>query len=233
MLIYRITNQVNGKVYIGKTTLTAQARWKRHVFLARFERGCPYLGAAIRAHGIEGFKVDVLYHAKTAHELNMMERFFIVLHQSHLRDNGYNLTLGGDGGILCHTQATKDKIASGRQGVNHPMYGRHHSEEAKRAISEHNGLGFLGKRHALNSRLRMGARGEDHPNFGKSLSESTKQKIRGVNAKTYVLESPIGDLVVVTDLKDFCRRNNLHYPKMCETANGKRFYRGWTQGVRT
>jgi hypothetical protein len=48
-----------------------------------------------------------------------------------------------------------------------------------------------------------------------------------IKAKTYNLLSPKGLLVQITNLKEFCKQNELHYPKMCEAANGIWPYRGW------
>lgn len=96
MVVYRRTNTKNGKVYIGKTTRTAEERWID--LLAEIKRGSTNpVHNAIRKYGSESFMTDILYEARTYEELSKMETFFIILHQSHLRENGYNLTLGGDG----------------------------------------------------------------------------------------------------------------------------------------
>lgn len=98
MLIYRITNTVNDKVYIGKTVkANARQRWREHVAQAVRRSASTYLHQAIRKYGSDVFNVEVLHYAKTAEELSKMETFFIVLHQSHKPENGYNLTLGGEG----------------------------------------------------------------------------------------------------------------------------------------
>ncbi len=100
MVIYRITNPTNGKTYIGKTASSAEYRWKIHVRTARSNGSRVSQQAihrAIRKYGAESFVVETLYHAKTEEELSKMETFFIILHQSHRSENGYNLTLGGDG----------------------------------------------------------------------------------------------------------------------------------------
>ncbi len=239
MVVYRVTNQVNGKVYIGRTALTASDRWHRHVSAARLGKGCRLLGAAIRKYGIKTFVVESIYEAKTSDELSKMETFFIILHQSNLRENGYNLTLGGEAGTFGfkHSEETKQKIAAGRQGVNHPMYGRHQSDEARRAISEHNGLGMLGKHHTIESCLRMGARGENHPNFGKHLSVAACQRIRDANSRTYILRSPAGETITISNLKAFCKEQGLSAPHMNQVFHGKRnVHKGWTkvmQGVGT
>jgi len=99
MLIYKLTNRVNGGVYIGKYIGNeADARFQQHVREAR-RGGDRYLCRAIRKYGSDSFKVEVIYRAKTADELSKMETFFIILHQSHKSENGYNMTLGGEGTV--------------------------------------------------------------------------------------------------------------------------------------
>lgn len=103
MVIYRIRNLSNGKIYVGKTKHSAQERWRGHISSSR-EADTPGrrvfrqpIHRAIRKYGEDGFEVETLYTAKTSHELDRMETFFIVLHQSQKSENGYNLTLGGEG----------------------------------------------------------------------------------------------------------------------------------------
>lgn len=53
--IYKITNKINGKVYIGKTTKTVQERWKEHLRESRTERSENRpLYRAIRKYGVDG-----------------------------------------------------------------------------------------------------------------------------------------------------------------------------------
>jgi len=98
MLVYRITNTVNGKVYIGihGKTSDVQNRWMVHLKKAKCGSQL-YIHRAIRKYGPGSFTVEVLHHAKTEEELRAMETFFIAQHQSHIRENGYNQTSGGDG----------------------------------------------------------------------------------------------------------------------------------------
>ena len=106
MIIYRHTNLVNGNVYIGQSIRNAAVRWEECVSDAK--NGCvTRIASAIRKYGEIAFKTDILYAAKTQRELDMMEIFFIILHQSHIY--GYNVTLG-QGHAGPHTQETKDLI---------------------------------------------------------------------------------------------------------------------------
>ena len=115
MLVYRVTNTVNGKVYIGKFMGGAVARrWKEHQRLAR-NGSRLYFHNAIRSYGADAFAVEVLYRAKTKEELPKMETFFIVMHQSHKHENGYNLTMGGDG-TLNPSEELRERFRRPRNG---------------------------------------------------------------------------------------------------------------------
>ena len=93
---------------------------------------------AIKKHGIENFKKEILYsriqYRETADD---MERFAIAKERA-IGKAEYNLTDGGTGGDVMSPE-TKLKMAEIRKkysGENHPMYGKHHTEETKRKISE-------------------------------------------------------------------------------------------------
>lgn len=118
--IYLVRNRHNGKSYIGQTTEALPKRWSRHLWKAahgsqfRFHR-------AIRKHGVESFDVVMLHQAFSRAELNEMERCSILGFQSTDPDYGYNMTPGGD---------------SCGSGADHPRFGKRHSEETRRKISE-------------------------------------------------------------------------------------------------
>jgi group I intron endonuclease len=95
MIVYLIRNEINGKCYVGQTSLSLLERWTVHVGNVKAGRTSRFCNA-IRKYGIEAFSTKVLYRAKTEQELLKMETFFIILHQSHRPENGYNMTLGGE-----------------------------------------------------------------------------------------------------------------------------------------
>lgn len=137
MVVYRFTNLIDGKVYIGKWQGTrVEIRWKDHFSSALADGNqCPYFYRAIRKYGAAAFRTDVLYTAKTPSELNAMETFFIVLHQSHVKENGYNLTLGGKG-LINPSEETREKLRAAR-GRNNPWpKGSKHSAESLQVMKE-------------------------------------------------------------------------------------------------
>lgn len=93
--IYLITNLINGKVYVGKTTGTLENRWKQHVEAASRNIDT-HLYRAIRKYGAENFKIESLYYGDE--NLNELERYYIKQYNSFQNPTvGYNETRGGDG----------------------------------------------------------------------------------------------------------------------------------------
>ncbi len=91
MYIYKITNLVNGKSYIGQTLRSIDKRWIEH---RSFKRGCPVLANAMKSYGKDNFKIEKLAEASSIEELNLLEIRFIKEFNS-LKPNGYNLQEGG------------------------------------------------------------------------------------------------------------------------------------------
>ena len=92
--IYKITNNINNKVYIGKTEqINPEERWREHLREAGREgRKHRAIYAAMRKYGIENFSFEVLEETQLPNE---REQDYIQEYDSY--HNGYNETLGGDG----------------------------------------------------------------------------------------------------------------------------------------
>lgn len=90
--IYKITNTINNKVYIGQTTQTVETRWKQHQRSSLTKKYALYY--AMRKYGIDNFKIETLEQCDNK-ELDEKEIEWIAFYNSY-RD-GYNMTLGGSG----------------------------------------------------------------------------------------------------------------------------------------
>ena len=91
--IYKITNQINQKIYIGKTEFSIEKRFKEHcqdAFRDRNEKRPLY--AAMRKYGIENFCIELIEETEYPEQ---REIYWIEYYRSF--KNGYNATLGGDG----------------------------------------------------------------------------------------------------------------------------------------
>lgn len=96
--IYKITNQINGKVYIGQTKRPIKQRWWEHKNAAKNKNNSGYnypLYRAFRKYGIHNFKIEEIEKC-TYDKLDEREIYWIKYFNSF--HNGYNLTLGGEGG---------------------------------------------------------------------------------------------------------------------------------------
>lgn len=113
MIIYKITNIVNGKIYIGQTTKTAEERLRKHIVEARCEangtRPNNYFHNAINKYGEENFVIEIIDSAETLDELFEKEDLWIERLNSTNKDIGYNLMTGGQSGK--RGQSTYDKIS--------------------------------------------------------------------------------------------------------------------------
>lgn len=90
--IYKITNNINKKVYIGQSIHIFQ-RWKEHK--RKFKNGNSYLYKAMRCFGINNFTFDLVCECEKE-QLNRLEKEYIEHFKSNQKEYGYNLTNGGD-----------------------------------------------------------------------------------------------------------------------------------------
>lgn len=95
--IYKITNKINGKVYIGQTSRPLKDRWNQHKNdIYKFDSAI-YL--AIRKYGIDNFTCEEIESCEDK-DLNEKEIYWIKYYNSYINatnSNGYNMTLGGRG----------------------------------------------------------------------------------------------------------------------------------------
>lgn len=109
--IYKITNLVNGKEYIGQTSLSIQERFKQHIHDANkgYYNHRP-LYNAFNKYGIENFIVEELEECNTE-EVNQKEIEYINKFDTY--SNGYNATLGGEGTITIDYDKVLEKYRMG------------------------------------------------------------------------------------------------------------------------
>ena len=130
MVIYRITNTVKKKIYIGQTIQPIKDRWKRHLFDAR--NGSNYaIHAAIRKYGEINFEIDVIDTANSREELDFKEMYWIKTYNS-ISPNGYNLCEGG------HSPRWTPEIREKLSGDNH--WTKHKSFSKESLKKKHDSL---------------------------------------------------------------------------------------------
>lgn len=240
-IIYKATNQVNGKAYIGQTIQFLNKRKIGHINDALSKKDDMYFHSAIRKHGKKNFEWEVIKECDSLEELNKAEVEMIEKH--NLFGDGYNLTEGGEGSVgFKHTEEAKKKMSEnrvdisgknnpnyGKRGKNNPNYGKHPTEETRRKISEsqkaeknHN----YGKHRSEEAKKKQSEsmKGEKNPMYGKHRTEETKRRISKANAKKYMIITPEGEEIFVHGLARFCRnhkKDRLNYECLIRVAKGK------------
>ena len=111
--VYCVTNQLNGKRYVGATVRSLARRWGDHRRLSRLPRTSRRRDVfldAIRQFGEDAFEVRILAIAGTTEEMHALERRFIA-DLGTLIPNGYNVALGGVGSASV-SAATRAKLSA-------------------------------------------------------------------------------------------------------------------------
>ena len=139
--IYMIRCKINGKCYIGQS-INIKRRWQRHKCdLKNRTHGNKELQEDWNIYGEDKFEFKIIQKC-TKDELSDLEKKYIDEYKSY--KNGYNKTIGGlffEGYIM--PEDVKEKV---RRGENNGFYGRQHTEETKKKMSE-NHADFSGNKH--------------------------------------------------------------------------------------
>lgn len=113
MTIYKITNIVNGKIYVGQTKMSLNLRWNRHVIDSK--RSNTKMANAIKKYGVKSFKIEPITSGEFNQKVtDLLEIAYIALYKSADRMVGYNIKYGGNNSPI--PQETKDKISAANKG---------------------------------------------------------------------------------------------------------------------
>ena len=94
MIIYKITNKINNKSYVGQTTRSLKSRWKGHCASAIKNKSNNLFHNAISKYGKDCFEIEIIGFANSKNELDILEKDLIIESKS-LHPDGYNLKEGG------------------------------------------------------------------------------------------------------------------------------------------
>lgn len=231
-IIYKATNKVNGKMYIGQTVQPLNRRICGHISRS-LNKDSSYFHRAINRYGKENFEWEIIAECNSLEELNIAEIEMIKKH--NLFESGYNLDFGGKGSIgFKHLEKTKKKMSESHMGEKNHNYGKVFTKEHKEKLSN-------------SHKDKICLRGKESPIYGRKLSDSHKRKISIANegraclektkkkisetrinnkstAKKYIIISPEKEKFFVYGLREFCRnykKENLDHCNLIKVAKGK------------
>lgn len=196
MIIYKTTNLINGKEYVGFDTKN------RIDYLGSGK----HLNKAIEKYEKVNFKKRILCKCNNVSELHKAEKLYIELYDTF--NNGYNLTLGGEGGDTFsgkkHTKKTLLKMsnsAKGRVAWNKRIsQSQEHKDKRSKALKGRSYIDLHGEKKAqklkkISSQQRKGKvsyfKGKKHTDeVKKKMSNMAKKRIiNGMKGKKHTIET--------------------------------------------
>lgn len=165
MIIYKATNKINGKVYIGKTIYSLNKRMSVHVCSK-----VGYFSHALRKYGLQSFDISIIDAAQSEEILNEKEIYWIKTFNCRA-PNGYNLTDGGEGtsGRIV-SEETKKRMVAGMTAEGRVRMGA----ASRNRIYTHK------MRENLSNAAKKRCESILPPSQkGRKRSEETKEKLRG------------------------------------------------------
>lgn len=176
--IYKITNILNGLVYIGQTKYKAIDRYNAHMNTYKNTK----FYNSIHKYGQENFKLEILEDNVPNDKLDELEIHYIALYDSYY--NGYNETIGGNGtrGYIfteADRQKKRESMKKAWQNPDIPLTSKERNEKISKANK-----GVLRSKECKEklSKLAKQRTGEKNSFFGKKHSKNTKLKISNANS---------------------------------------------------
>lgn len=164
-LVYKITNLINGKIYIGiHITMKLDDGYYGSSLLVK---------RAIKKYGIENFKKEILFDFDNPEEM-IAKEVELVTDEFVSRTDTYNLNLGGGSFYYIHKNGMSNPNLANKihvEKLNDPDYRKLYSLKISKGLLKNKGTGFLGKHHS---------------DFSKSkISEANKKLLSGEGNSQY------------------------------------------------
>lgn len=226
--IYKITNKINSKIYIGKTIMLLIERWQNHCKSALRYNSNTYLHRAIRKYSPNAFTIEALreFSYINVHNLNHVEKYYIRKFKSDNPKYGYNMTEGGDGVTIWTDEMkyyaairAKNKIWTNeaRKKISIAMIGNKYNLGR---ISPNRGIPASQEQKMKQSKFMKGKipwiKGKHH-------SEETRAKIRVARAKQVITKETREKLSLAFKRHPYYGRKK---------GNGPNLGRHWSQETR-
>ena len=221
--IYLITDTTNGMKYTGK-----------HHYHIEGQLDPNYHGSGVVIKNIykkrpETLKEEYIKTCYSEEEMCSDEQYYINFFKT-LWPNGYNLTEGGDGCVA--SEEIRKKMSQNHydcSGKNHPMFGKKHSEETKKKMSNsHKGQIPPNKGKPMSEetkkKLSDSHKGQIPPNKGKPMSEEQKKKL----SKIVLQFSLDGEFIREWPSTRECGRNGFNQGEVAKCCRGEKpQYKGY------
>lgn len=227
--IYKITNLINNKIYVGQTVKTANERLQEHIKNALVFNKDFHLSKAIRKYGAENFVTEEIDYAKTKIIANQKETYWINKLKTDKRDIGYNMTKGGDGGNT-YLVKTEDEMTLIKQKISNSNTGGKNG----------NSHSIICKNIITNEILTFGSFTESSKYFSKLYNENINRcgEVQIKEAKKYNVQSAFkGEWIFASYGNEFSnyslskRKKGSYHLKVTRISDNKTYYGVSTEDV--
>lgn len=191
----------SGKKYIGQTCQRLNRRWRNG---EGYKRNT-YFWRAIQKYGWDNFKHEIIFQCESLDEANRMEEWLISVHKSNDPKYGYNISGGADGRgkVAESTKELLRKAHKGRfAGEDNPNYGRKHTEEERKRMSEANKKYFEIHGHG--------------PSYGRKVSDELRAKLSEVRKNSVAVQEHMKKMNMAKAKTVLCVETNTFYPSTHE-----------------
>lgn len=184
MIIYKITNKVNNKIYIGQTVKSLRTRFNGHCST----KSNTYIASAIKKYGKDSFSIEQIDSASSAEELNAKEEYWIRFYNSLDRTIGYNIKKGGESHR--HSESTKILMKKIKSNISDETRLKMSIASRNRVVKEET---IEKMRKTMTGRVRSPehCRNLSIAQRGKVISEESKAKMRSAKRKTGEDRAPV------------------------------------------
>jgi hypothetical protein len=250
MHIYKITNIITNKVYIGLDggPTDKHTRWKTHKSIYKNYKHKSKLYSSIRKHGIENFHYEVIYESSDINDLYNMEYYYIKKYNAV--DNGYNILIAD----LCFSKnlskedliSIKEKKREGSIKANKIRWESCIGEDRKKFIDNIMKQIPKDKRSKYTKKYWDNISDEEYELRVKSINdywdnisdeerkvryELSKENFKKASLKRsnkYKIISPNEIEYIVTSIPQFSKEHNLSKDALYDVSKGyKTNYKGW------
>lgn len=245
MIIYKITNIINHKCYVGQTVKCIRWRLKEHIRQSKYNKTNSYFHRAIRKYGWDSFKWKILCECDTKKELDEMEFHFIKQYHSYVSEYGYNLTWGGEGNQLfgkdnpmygkirydmlgdknfAKRPEVRKKISDIKKGCKRPDLSLRNKNNSGKSYEDIYGVEKAKKIKEQQSKSRMGKKYKPMTQKGKDNISKAKCVYQ------YEMISPEGKVFIIDNMNKFAINQNLNKSSLLNLVHGrnkKGIHKGW------
>lgn len=249
--IYKITNIINGKSYIGYTKKKPETRFEEHCR----SKDKYKLPKAIAKYGKQNFTVTPIYQSKDLNHIRSMEDYFILEYNSI--KEGYNIARGGQGGcivlykenpnydLICEKMSKAQKRnreflsekakRQHKEGTLGNPYLNGVRDETRRKLSDIRKGKKNSEEHVRKQResllKKFNTPGYVHPNKNRVRTEEEKKKISENHADVSGENNPMFGKLHSEEAKEKIRKKRLNQPKIkciyCKKEVDKANYVRW------